>query len=287
MAKYKNIEAHWDCVTADTKLGHLVMFVKEIGILAQECEKKVKVIVYRANKEQQTWIKEVLNLLSVQSVILFSENAYEEGSVAAWNWPGVAELGGQLASWSGSTLWLQSAVIKYPNWPKFRSLMCIPYNCRDLDWSKSVAVHLKNHPSDVKSNANQDAWLSLFGAALADAPEYQFLLIGDDKFEAGTLPENVRPAGNTLGEYFSVLERSAAFMGMASGFCIYALLENKPCRVWKHATHHAKHMERELGESGRFAFAGNRQKFFRSEDAATSLKNEFKALRVEMQAEAQ
>jgi hypothetical protein len=261
------------------------MFVKEINILAYESKMSVTVTIYRADEKQRPWIKAVLMLLSVPSVILFSETAYEESSMAgSLIWPGVVEVSGQLTSWSGSTLWLQGAVENYPNWPKFRTLNFIPDNCLDLQWSKSLTIHLKNNPTDARSNANLSAWMSLFQSALVDAPEYQFLLIGDDRLACEGFPGNVRRAGNTLCEYLSVLDRSAAFMGMASGFCIYPLLENKPCRVWKHATHHAEHMERELGGSGRFAFAGDQQKFFRSGDTASSLRDQFKSLRAEMQA---
>ena len=270
--------AEWDCAKADTRLGNLLIFMKEIDVLAhQKGVEMVKLRVIGASDTQKRWMEVLFPCAATRckvswpAAVTTPDPGYDDASDV---WPYNHDL--PTSSWAGSTRWLQKAHMHGLDWPDFLNPYALPANCQHIAWSQAIAVHLKNVPGDVQSAANFEAWKSLFETAAKNSPEVTFLLIGDDAILHDLLDmENVVKAGRSLPDYFAVLAHAAAFFGMSSGFCNYAILARKPYRIWKHEGHHSEEMKHELTTDRGFSFAGNNQKFIIGADDEASLIEEF------------
>ena len=141
-----------------------------------------------------------------------------------------------------------------------------------------VAVHLKNVPGS-QSNANHSAWRSFFTQA---GGQGEFLLIGDD-----TVPSDICALPNvTIAQeidddlvfHMALVQEADSFMGLMSGPCNFALVNNKPYRVFKNPDHHEKEMKIELGTGNSYPFAHPNQQVIRQSETSELLFQEFRAM---------
>ncbi|MHB8696303.1 MAG: hypothetical protein ACYDHH_34245 [Solirubrobacteraceae bacterium] len=136
-----------------------------------------------------------------------------------------------------------------------------------------VACHLKDDGlGPARSNADHDAWFAFFERAGERA---RFVLVGletpDERIAA--LPNVVvaREEGSGPGRDLALVERAAAFMGMASGPCNMAIFGTRPYAMYKNSDHHAEEMAEELGDADRYPFAHPGQYVLRVDETAEEL----------------
>lgn len=143
-----------------------------------------------------------------------------------------------------------------------------------------ICVHLRSVApfSPEESNADGPTWNAFFGRH-ANAGVCDFLLIGDDPLPAGL---DLRPGVSraidhqlSLASQLALIGVSDGFLGMASGLCTAANFSETPYMIFKHPIHHAAEMERELGASNSFPFAGDSQQLWRCEANAFALDEAF------------
>jgi hypothetical protein len=143
-------------------------------------------------------------------------------------------------------------------------------------------VHLRSVApfATEESNADGLAWKAFFQRR-AVAGQCDFLLIGDDPLPAGLdlRPGVTRASGCALGldlaTQLALIGFCDGFLGMASGLCTAANFSETPYVIFKHPSHHAGEMMRELGTSQAFTFAGERQQLWRREAGAVLLDEAF------------
>lgn len=141
-----------------------------------------------------------------------------------------------------------------------------------------AAVHLKNVPN-AQSNAHYPAWQSLFVRTTGLA---SFILIGDDPIPPAIseLP-NVTVAeeiDDDLVFHLALIQEADFFMGLMSGPSNFALVNEKPYRIFKNPDHHEEEMNRELGAGDRYAFARPNQHIIRRRETPDLLRREFEAM---------
>ncbi len=139
-----------------------------------------------------------------------------------------------------------------------------------------VAVHLKNvaDQGPEQSNANQAAWAEFF-ARSARPGALNFVLLGSDATHSSVTAvpgiERAVDLGVPLEIQLALAGHADGFLGMASGICAAAVLSQSPYILFKHPTHHIDEMQRELGESEHFPFAGLHQQVWRRADTVDRL----------------
>lgn len=145
---------------------------------------------------------------------------------------------------------------------------------------KVVAVHLKNNERlSGCSNANFKEWHAFFVECGDQFQDFTFFLIGNEKMPESFLKlENVvvvQKDDLDFVAHLAIIERAAFFMGMSSGPCNMALLNQKPCVIFKNPDHDVEEMRQELGARERFDFCTQEQKMVRRFETKELLMREF------------
>jgi hypothetical protein len=143
---------------------------------------------------------------------------------------------------------------------------------------KLYTAHLRwNDPFTVEeSNATPAAW-ETFLAETARPGEKEFLLLSDDPLPAGfRIPPGVFRAADLqmdLLTQLALIPVSDGYLGMASGLGASANFSEVPHVIFKHPSHHAWEMLRELGDADRYPFFHSQQALWRCEADADTLRS--------------
>lgn len=140
-------------------------------------------------------------------------------------------------------------------------------NCR-------IVVHLKNNGEKQNiSNADFNEWISFFDESYNQYPNLCFCLIGNElpslSFPPNTILTNM--LGSDLATDLAMIPIAQAFMGMSSGPCQMAILNEVPYLIFKNSGHHPEKMQDEMGQMNRFLFANNHQHFFREHETKKAM----------------
>jgi len=130
----------------------------------------------------------------------------------------------------------------------------------------TISLHLKNaSKGDTESNANFLVWQQFIESCASS--DVHFLLIGDDPVPRSikNLPHvtSLSDENISLTAQLVCIQESSAFMGMASGPCNVAVLSQVPYLIFKHPSHHAEIMKKELGNANRYGFSVKNQYILR------------------------
>jgi len=141
-----------------------------------------------------------------------------------------------------------------------------------------IAVHLRQTKSEDSDLANADGriWGTFFAESLQTHPDLTFLLLGDDELPGGVQLNSqvllARDRDLPLEAQLCAAGLANGFIGMASGICSAAQFSDVPHVIIKHPDYHLDAMERELGASQAYPFAGPSQQLWRTEQSLTLLR---------------
>jgi hypothetical protein len=138
----------------------------------------------------------------------------------------------------------------------------------------SIAVHLKNNGEKPNiSNADFNEWISFFDESYNQYPNLCFCLIGNElpslSFPPNTILTN--KLGSDLATDLAMIPLAHAFMGMSSGPCQMAILNEVPYLIFKNPGHHPEKMQAEMGKMDRFIFANKHQQFLREKETRMAM----------------
>lgn len=252
----------WDFEQLDTRLGSLFIFIHELNC----AEKSAGTIHFFSVLPQHQGLIDACQRFSKHHIVVNDLSTSDIPSLIH------DQLPPSTTSRTGSMQWIGRLYAQGK-----RVQPCAnTSDCLSKNTDKTVvAVHLKNNPNDIQSNADHDAWLSAFVTLSKRYDSVKFVIVGDDDIPTAiALLDCVEKFQGSVGDYFSVVCEADAFIGMSSAFCAAAILGAKPYRVWKHIGHHTDIMARELNRENQFPFAIEGQKMCIAHDTVDNIVTE-------------
>jgi hypothetical protein len=140
--------------------------------------------------------------------------------------------------------------------------------------SEFAVIHLKNSGTFETSRANMSLWMQLISEVSRAIP-IPILLIGDDDYPNELLAiDNVfhlKSLNVSLMSQLAITSRAKFFIGSASGVAASAIYSDTPYLIFKSPGHHQEAMNREIGSSNKFPWAGLNQLILRQEPTISSI----------------
>lgn len=148
-----------------------------------------------------------------------------------------------------------------------------------------IALHLKN---TIRKSGKADWYNARFQfwvPFLKNAEKYEnivFIVVGNE-----AVPEEIKQIPNTVVSLehgaslirdLALIQKSSAFMGVASGPCNMAVFGSDPYVIFKTPGHHQEWVDSEIEDSGRLKFAGDSQRFLIQTESLESLQKEFERI---------
>jgi len=181
----------------------------------------------------------------------------------------------------GTTIYLQRFYAEHKFIPYIRSQKKYLVRAEEIlschtGISREIIVHLKNNQAERgNSNANLETWFEFFHQCHKLYEDVKFILIGDESPGEKILHlPNIffaRHLGSSLATDLALIQIGRAFMGMSSGPCSVAILNNKPYVIYKNPDHHAKEMLIELSDKDHYSFSAPNQRFLRINETVDNL----------------
>ena len=147
--------------------------------------------------------------------------------------------------------------------------------------SEFAILHLKNSGTFETSRANMSLWVKLISEVSSNI-QIPILLIGDDDYPDGLLAiDNVfrlKSLNIPLMSQLAMTSKAKFFIGSASGVAASAVYSDTPYLIFKNPRHHQETMNREIGSSNKFPWAGLNQFILRQEPTIASIQNFIKEI---------
>ena len=147
--------------------------------------------------------------------------------------------------------------------------------------SKFAVIHLKNMGSFETSKANMATWIPII-TQISRTAGLPLLLIGDDNYPKeltsihGVL--HLNSFSIPLMAQLALTSKASYFIGSASGVAASAIFSDTPYLIFKDPRHHKIEMNKELGDSNHFPWAGPNQFIHREEPSEERLESFIRGL---------